>query len=230
MNRILFLLQLLLPSLGVIVGVLLFPGMPVAQIFFALCKVLALVIPIIWIKFYGDGRLEIPRWSNKGMRLGLISGVLMSVAMYLAWTFMKSTLTPDQIQGLTQKAMAAGLDSPMKYLIMAIYWCTLNSLLEEFIWRWFVINRFEELSVFGRFRTQISIFLSALFFTSHHTLALLAYVPYQVNILASVGVFLGGVFWGFLYRRCGNIYAAWVSHILADVTIFYTVGMMLFGV
>jgi hypothetical protein len=42
---------------------------------------------------------------------------------------------------MRRRAAGVGLDSRAIYLAGAVYWCTVNSILEEYVWRWFVFGR-----------------------------------------------------------------------------------------
>ena len=91
----------------------------------------------------------------------------------------------------------------------------LNSLLEEYVWRWFVFRKCELLM-----DRRLAVPFCALPFTVHHTLALTAWVPWQLNLIASLGVFIGGGIWSILYLRYRSIWPPYVCHIFADITIF----------
>jgi hypothetical protein len=43
------------------------------------------------------------------------------------------------------KAQQVGISSPIIYLVGAMYWTFINSLFEEYIWRWFVYSKCEVL-------------------------------------------------------------------------------------
>ncbi len=92
----------------------------------------------------------------------------------------------------------------------------MNSLLEEYFWRWWI---FERLRVFApAFAAAVG---SGVLFTVHHVVALDAYLPWELTLLASLGVMTGGITWSWIYARYGNLWAAYVSHVWADVIIFW---------
>jgi len=70
--------------------------------------------------------------------------------------------------------------------------------------------------------------VSAGVFVAHHTIALSAYVPWWMNGVCSLGVFLGGAMWSWLYLRYRSIWPGWVSHAFADVAIFVIGWVVLF--
>ena len=97
-------------------------------------------------------------------------------------------------------------------------------MLEEYVWRWFVFRKCE-LLMGGR----LAVPFCAILFTVHHTLALTVWVQWQLSMLASLGVFLGGSIWSGLYLRCRSIWPPYVCHIFADIAIFI-IGWELIGV
>ena len=119
---------------------------------------------------------------------------------------------------------ASGLDRPGLYLAMAVYWCTVNSLLEEYVWRWFVFTRCR--AVLTR---KLAVVVAGLFFTIHHTIALAVFFDdLRVVALASIGIWVAGATWSWIYLRWNNLYAAYVSHVFADVVIFWIGYRILF--
>jgi hypothetical protein len=117
-----------------------------------------------------------------------------------------------------------GLSTPRAYLLGALGWIFANSLMEEFVYRWFVLDQCERIM-----RPLPAVLSSAAVFTAHHVVALSTYLPRHLTALASLGVFLGGVLWALLYSRYRSIWPAWVSHVLADIAIFAVGWAALFG-
>ncbi|MHC4769736.1 MAG: CPBP family intramembrane glutamic endopeptidase, partial [Planctomycetota bacterium] len=105
----------------------------------------------------------------------------------------------------------------------AVYWCTINSMLEEYVWRWFVSTRCEVLMP-----RRLAVMAAGLLFTLHHIIALDVYFDWRIVVLGSMGVFIGGTTWSWLYLRYRNIWAAYVSHVFADVIIFAIGWKLLF--
>jgi membrane protease YdiL (CAAX protease family) len=74
-----------------------------------------------------------------------------------------------------------------------------------------------------------AVIASGLFFTLHHVIALTAYFDWRITTLASLGVFIGGATWSWIYLKYRNIYAAYVSHVFADIVIFAIGYKLIFG-
>jgi hypothetical protein len=125
---------------------------------------------------------------------------------------------------VAERAARTGLDHRGLYLAGALYWITLNSLLEEYVWRWFVFRQFE--AIVG---PRWAVLAAALAFTTHHVVALAGQFDTGLAIVGSVGVFTGGVTWSWLYRRYGSIWPGYVSHALVDVAVFVIGYRLIFG-
>ena len=66
-------------------------------------------------------------------------------------------------------------------------------------------------------------------FTIHHTIALAVFFDdLRVVALASIGIWVAGATWSWIYLRWRNIYAAYVSHVFADLVIFWIGYRILF--
>lgn len=118
---------------------------------------------------------------------------------------------------LVPRLSRMGVAQPVPYIILGVFYCVIHSGLEEYYWRWFVFGELKEMkSVFA------AVLLSAIGFTLHHIILLGTYFGFTSFLcwFCSFGVFTGGVYWAWLYRRAGKIYAPWLSHAFIDLAIF----------
>jgi hypothetical protein len=74
-----------------------------------------------------------------------------------------------------------------------------------------------------------AVFASAAIFTAHHVIAVSQYLDPLHTILASAGVFAGGLVWSWLYLRYRSIWPCWISHVLADIAVFGIGWYLLFS-
>lgn len=221
------------PSLGVLCAMFLFPDTTLGKSIQMAAKVWLLALPIVWLLLVQRRRLTLPRWSWRGMPAGLITGLLSVAAIVGGWELFGDRLVDAAL--FRDKMHAIGLDSLPKYLAFAATLTFINALLEEYVWRWFVYTKWSDLLA-GQHSSRAkavaipgAIVLAGLCFTLHHTIAMSLYFGWQTNLLASLGVFTGGVTWSILYLRYKNIYAGYVSHIFADLAIFYIGYRVAFG-
>ncbi|MEE9403442.1 MAG: CPBP family intramembrane glutamic endopeptidase [Algisphaera sp.] len=204
-----------------------FPGATWAKVAFGIAKVGLFLLPLVWLLRVERIRPRIPQWSNRGMiaahATGLfifatIAGVYATVGQH----WIDAAAMREQIQ-------TVGLGKPAFYLLGALYWCTINSLLEEYFWRWFIGERLRNVLPRNATGDLLSAFFSALLFTAHHVIALAVLFDAKTTALASTGVFIGGFIWSLLYLKYRNIYAGYISHVYADIIIFYLGWRILFG-
>ncbi|MHB1157156.1 MAG: CPBP family intramembrane glutamic endopeptidase [Phycisphaerales bacterium] len=201
------------PSLGIWLAMYVMPGGVIGQAAWGASKLWLVALPAIWCLWVDHQRWRIPSFKRTGLLLGAITGVMIFTVIYGAYLLIGHHWI--DAAWVSEQAKSRGLNSPGLFIGMAIYWCTINSLLEEYVWRWFVFTRCAALT-----HRNAAILASALLFTIHHVFALAIYFDWRVTLPASGGVCIGGATWAWLYARYGNIYAAWLSHILADAAIF----------
>ena len=149
------------------------------------------------------------------MRIGCSAPIVVAAGTPSVWI---------DVELFRESAARIGLDTPTRYLAFAAYLSLVNSLVEEYVWRWFVFRKCEAL-VGG----YPAVLLSAAFFTAHHVFALAAQMPWLVTVIASLGVFAGGAVWSWCYLRYRSIWPGYVSHVVADVAIFWIGWRLLFS-
>jgi membrane protease YdiL (CAAX protease family) len=224
-RRALLALALLVPvpSLGTWMGMVAAEGTTLGGAVFALSKVWILLLPVVWLMVVDRQKPRIPLPVGRGMRAACLTGAAIVVAIATAYwllgrRWIDVEITREQLHNV-------GLTTETRYLLGAVYWCTFNSILEEYVWRWFAVTRCEALMP-----RVAAVILSGLFFTLHHIVALnvFFYYDWRLTALASLGVFIGGTTWSWLYLRYRNIWAAYVSHVFADVIIFAIGWKLLF--
>ena len=52
--------------------------------------------------------------------------------------------------------------------------------------------------------------------------------PWWANLLASIGLFVGGAIFSWLYVRHRSIWVPWLAHALCDVAVFTAGAFLLF--
>ena len=209
------------PTLGVASAMILAPG-PVGQAIFMGAKIWLLAFPAFWFLVVERGK---PSWSpplEGGLGVGLLSGLATAAVIGLA--ALAFGIFDRDMADLAGEVDEMGLTTPRAYLFGAMGWTFANSLMEEYVYRWFVFSQCERLMP----RTA-AVPASAAVFTAHHIVAMSTYLPVYLTALAGLGVFIGGCLWSVLYSRYRSIWPGWISHILADIAIFAVGGEILFG-
>ena len=209
------------PTLGIAAALIFWPG-PVGRTVFAAAKIWLLVLPIVWHLRVDKGR---PSWSppnNGGLGAGALIG-LATAAVIVAACFMIAIprVDPAMLRG---EVSEMGLASPLAFILGAFYWITVNSVVEEYVFRWFIQSRCETL-----WSRPVAIGVSATIFTTHHVVAMATFFEPSLTAIASAGVFIGGATWSWMYTRYRSIWPGWVAHACADVAVFACGYYLLFG-
>ncbi len=209
------------PSLGILAGLHWWPG-PVGNALYMTGKGILYLTPLVWWLLVMRTRFPLrppPRgtWRD-GVLLGLALGAVIALAY---WLIAHPLVDPE---GIRAAAVQSGFDTPVRYAVMALTICLVNALLEEYAFRWFL---------YGRCRTLLGpvggAVLGALIFTAHHVFVLLAYFDAPLVWLGSIGVFVGGLLWTWLYEKRDSIWPAYVSHIVVDIVLLGIGALLLFG-
>jgi membrane protease YdiL (CAAX protease family) len=201
-----------IPSLGVIMAMVVAPG-PVGKTIFSAAKIWLLVFPAAWYLLVEKGRLSWSPPRRGGLAVGAASGLAVTaIIVFGAWLFGVHHM---DLAPLRTEVQEMGLNSALPYLAGAAGWTFVNSLMEEYVYRWFVFRQCEALM-----KGWTAVIVSAAVFTAHHVIAVSQYLDPLLTLLASAGVFAGGVIWSWLYMRYRSIWPGWISHVLADIAVF----------
>lgn len=208
------------PTIGVAAAMHTAPG-TVGQAVFVVAKIWLVAFPALW---YLVVEGESPSWSpvsHGGLGVGAAVGVGMAIAIVIAYRSGIATVDPTLLRTTVEEM---GMGAPAVYLAGAAYWILINSLIEEYVYRWFIQRQLRALVP-----DAAAVLLSALIFTVHHTVAMADYLDPLNNALATVGVFSAGACWSWLYLRYRSVWPAWVAHVIADVAIFVIGWTIVFG-
>lgn len=203
-----------IPSASVIFGIEIIENELLSQLFFASCKVWIFLVPTIWYLKVERKPISKKSPTKEGIVWGLITGILMSLIIVITWFLFNETL---DIDGMVDILQSKGLDNINLYILGMFYWIFINSLLEEYVFRWFITTKSSEL-----FRSDvIGIVFSAAMFTLHHAIALhlFGFIWWQ-TIIACFGLLSAAAIWSWLYVRFRSIWVCWLSHAICDVAVF----------
>ena len=208
------LLVAFIPSASVIFGIEIIDSELLSQIFFVSCKIWIFLVPTVWYLKVEKKSISKNLPTKEGIFFGLITGIIMSLIILVTWFLFNETL---DIDGMVDILQSKGLDNINLYLLGMFYWIFINSLLEEYVFRWFITTKSSEL-----FRSDvIGIVFSAAMFTLHHAIALhlFGFIWWQ-TIIACFGLLSAAAIWSWLYVRFRSIWVCWLSHAICDVAVF----------
>jgi membrane protease YdiL (CAAX protease family) len=151
----------------------------------------------------------------EGFIFGLLALVLIFVLSGLVLERTREArIAAGNIVGFLQRN---GILTAQAYLAVAAAYSLVHAGLEEFYWRWFIFGGLTRLVPVGW-----ALLLAATGFTAHHVVILGVYFGWNswAQALCSLGVWIGGAYWCWLFHRSGNLLAPWISHIVVDIAIF----------
>ena len=192
-----------------------------SQIFFIFAKFWIILIPIYWIYRIEESRISLGEINSKGMYKSIVSGILIFLAVGIIFLIFGDTLDVDLMK---QEIGGTGLLNPHIFLLGVFYWITVNSLVEEFVFRQFIGDRILEFTG----QESVTVLLSAAIFTLHHTVLLGYYFEPWQNVISSIGIFIAGAIWSLLWLRHRSLFVCWISHAIADVAVFGIAYVILF--
>jgi len=207
------------PTLGIASVVYFWPG-PLGRVLFSTAKVYLLLFPLIWHLFVEKERVSFSPLRKGGGSTGLVVGLGMAGIILAVY----SAVGPIDPAAIRSRVIDMGIDTRGAFLGAAASWIFVNSVMEEYVFRWFITSRCRYL--FGP-RVPAAV-LSAVFFTIHHTVALASFLKPGLVVLASLGVFSAGWIWSVMYEKYQSIWPGWIAHALADVAVFSLGWHMLF--
>jgi membrane protease YdiL (CAAX protease family) len=182
-------------------------------------KSIQFALPVVWVCLVQRQRPNLQLPSSKW----LIGGGLFGLAVAAAATALYfGVLKPEGMFDAPAAAVRAkvesfGAASPPMFLLLALFYSTIHSLLEEYYWRWFVFRQLDRW-----IKLPAAIAISSIAFAAHHVLVLAHYFggTSPLTWLFTAAVAIGGAIWAWFYRASGSIYAPWLSHAIVDAAIF----------
>ena len=192
-----------------------------SQMFFLFAKIWIIAIPIYWIYKIENQSFVLGNFDRESKTESLISGIIMFVIILGMYAIFHSTL---DVELMRQEIGSTGLLDLRLYIVGMIFWISINSLIEELVFRQFIGDRLLELTG----KKNLTVLLSALIFTSHHTVVLSYYFSSLQNAVASLGILLAGATWSILWLRHRSLMVCWISHAIADIAVFGLGYLILF--
>ena len=210
------------PSVSVITGFV-FKAGALAVIVFIVTKIWMFGLPAFWHIYIEKQKFSWSPVKKGGWGMALILGLGMMLIVWLAYFILgELMLQPDALKTILAPV---GLTVPWKLAAAIVFWVFINSVLEEYVFRWFITSKIEQF-VGGKWLPSL---LSSAVFTLHHSIALVFFLDPLGAVIASLGVFIGGTVFSWLYLEYRSIWIVWITHACADVAIFAVAWHILIG-
>ena len=193
----------------------------IGKIIWAIAKVWLMVLPVVWLLCIDQGKLSWSPTNRKGVLAGLVWSVLFAIIIFVLYGLIRETLIPPSAK---HQILELGITSPANFFIFASVMSLGNSLMEEYVWRWFVFSKFKLL-----LGVWPAIILSAFFFTVHHIVIMWNFGSLWLVFLGSIGLFTGAIIWAWLYNKYNSIWPGWICHVAADTAIMWITWWIITG-
>jgi membrane protease YdiL (CAAX protease family) len=149
--------------------------------------------------------------TSKAVILGIGSGLLFFLFIYGGVNWLHIYLMDiDQLRVLLWEWGFSGRGEIWLVLVLLVA----NPILEEVYWRGHI---YEKLRMEGT--AKYAILMTAAFYTLYHLLSVIPIFEGIFGIIATVPVFIAGIFWGYIREKTGSITAAIIGHVLSDMGI-----------
>ena len=182
-------------------------------------KLIQFLLPAVWVWWVLKQK---PKWTlprRRELLENLAFGAVVLVAILLLYHLV---LGPQGVfeqaqQQIEAKVQEMGVDSPLWFIALGVFYALGHSLLEEYYWRWFVFRQLRE-----RMSDIWANVISSLGFMAHHVVLMVTFFglfsPW--TWFFSISVAIGGSYWAWSYQRHGSLYGPWAGHLLVDAGIF----------
>ncbi len=213
-NRSILALLLIVPisSIAAIFSTTIAPGAVGQGI--AVCGGIWMVIfPIGWHFLVDRQKLTWRGAKHEGLLVGLILGILMFGLIFGSYWFGGRYWL--NIPDIRARVQGMGMNIPLMVFGFGTFQTLINSFVEEYVWRWFVYRHCELL-----WSKKRAIWISAGFFTLHHTILMVAYCDdWRLIMIGSAAVFLAGVLWARCVKIYNSLLPSYISHVAADLAL-----------
>ena len=193
-----------------------FSKIPIKILFF-------LALPMLFFVIHRD------EWHDFGAmfrirKKGFLVSVILALGVYAVivggYFLTRGFIDFSNVTSSRTEGMGITADN---FLWVALYISVMNSFLEEFFFRGF---GFITLKKFVS--AKFAAFFSPVLFAFYHVGMMIGMFHPAALVLMLVGLVIGGLIFGALNDRLGNIYPSWLVHMAANVAI-NTVGFILFA-
>ncbi|NNE91377.1 MAG: CPBP family intramembrane metalloprotease, partial [Verrucomicrobiales bacterium] len=217
---------LFLPFVASLFYAIFFDGTPLGTACYIGIKIFLIGWPIVATLLFLRERIRFRDRANPGQTgRSILWGSVFAIATLGLMFGLMQTPLGGLIDGYSGsiREFVEGLGVMNHFILFAVFLSLLHSSMEEFYWRWFIFGNLRQLVTPGK-----AMFWAAVGFASHHIVILSQFFKPEggesnlfLAILFGACVGLGGAVWSWLYHRHGNLWGAWVSHMIIDFGIMW---------
>lgn len=206
----------LLPLLAALFYFVLFSAHPAARLLYGATKVFTVLWPILAVRFvlgepFPGPLAGLRRWL-RALPLGFLAGLVVGAALVGLMATPVGAVVSASAETIRAKVTQLGILE--WYWPFALFLSLVNSLVEEFYWRWFVYGQLRR--AWPGWRAHL---LAAVAFSAHHVVVMSQFLPLGWGFAAGGAVALGGLLMSLLFERQRTVAGAWACHLLSDVVL-----------
>lgn len=168
-----------------------------------------LLIPILVASIFKETVGKAGSMSRFWLFLGIGLWIISAGIIALTYSFLREYIDWQAIHS----SMEARHINEKTFTIIFLYIMFGNSLLEEYFFRGIIYYQASQIS------KPFAYLLSALMFSLYHIVIFSTWFSGYILGLALFWLFMGGIFFSWLYEKTGGIWSAWIFHIFADLAI-----------
>ncbi len=210
-------------SIGALMSTSIAPGI-VGQSIAICCGIWMVIFPIYWQRSIDRQPMRFNLTTSKnGVWVGILLGlVMLGLILGSYYSIGQHWLNIAEIRARFDRLQ---MNAPLMVFGFGTFQTLVNSAIEEYVWRWFVYQKCELLV--GK---KIAVWLSAIFFTLHHIILMIAYGhDWKLVVIGTIAVFLAGVIWARCFAIYRSIIPSYISHLAADLALQIVSWQVLLG-
>ena len=206
----------LLPVAASVLYFVFFSAHPWARVLYGATKLFTLLWPLLALRLVLREGLPKIRWNPsvhvRAVPLGAFVGCLIVGLMAGLMATPAAVVVLESAGAIGAKARQLGILE--HYIAFAVFLSFVNSVVEEYYWRWFVYGQLRRILPGWRAHA-----LAGAAFAAHHVVVATQFFPLGWGLCSGVVVGMGGVIMSMLYERQQSLAGAWACHLLADLGI-----------
>ncbi|MBT5106871.1 MAG: CPBP family intramembrane metalloprotease [Porticoccaceae bacterium] len=183
--------------------------LPVEYIYKIVLKVILILLPLFWMSADFFARPDIRK-----LKIAVALGGLSVIFIQAAYALLHPYVDFEQIKALLAERQRIDASN---FVAIAIYVLIGNSILEELLFRGFIVNS-------GVRHPWI---ISSGLFAFYHLTILIGWFPWWVLVFSLLVLFVGGLMFCWLNGARKSLWNSWVMHICADISLL-AIGVKIF--
>ncbi len=181
-----------------------------SYIIIVLQKVLSFIIIPLFVWYYLKERpWKFGKITKESFVYGITFWVLSAVIIYVSYFILKDQIDWQSINSSLETRWITAVT----FIFVFVYIMFWNSLIEEYFFRWFIFN---SLLKFNKF---LAFIFSSFLFSFYHMAIFWTWFSWYLIVLALIGLFIGSLFFSWLFIKTKWIWWAYIFHIIVDLII-----------